>query len=245
VRTGGGELERELALRPNVRNELELDLEGGVFVMGRVVDSGGEGIPRAEVRLDGAPVACDGLGRFQGSTGAGGRSWIEVTCAGYAPTRLELAPPRAVPDGLAPLPEPLEIVLAPACRLEVELELAGAHADPPRILVIPDRGLRALPGSGGYPWSRLGALVAPDGRLVLEDLPPGDVQVLAFHESARERSVSLRLDPRQTAQVTLRLRPSASDDVEVAHETLDPLGKWLLALGGDVSEVFTRPLEGL
>lgn len=211
-----------------VRYELDIELEPGASFRGRVVDRTSAPVAGARVRASGVVMddaVTDAEGTFRiGGVAPGSRHELSATLAGFRPGKV-----MATPDG-----EDVEIVLLPG--LALPLRVIGPDGRP----VVAARVRVVLRMGGG--WLPRG-LTGTDGRLRLEDLEPGAIDVIVDKPGfVRQRR---RVDVGEAAaELVVPMRPG----FPVAGRVVDGTGAPVhgasvycrVGAGLDVSEVGTR-----
>ncbi len=218
-------LEKSVSLGSGENLDLgDLTLERGFFVLGRVVDEQGKGIPGArltpslhkesrgmkiETYDQRSAVQTDDKGRFRLVTGVK-KGRLRVRKEGYLPKSVSYQ----FKDG------ELRIVLSRT--FGISGKVLGAI---PGKTVVFAHGVgaevKANGGMGGR-WKR--ASVGAKGEFILEKLPPGEYGVMAYTEgkgaSIEQR---LRLLPRASKRLDLVLKPGGKLDVQVVTPGGKPL----------------------
>lgn len=188
-------------LRGSDVGPLEIALQPGRLLEGRVVDEAGEPLVGATVSLGASDpsVTADGEGRFAVTVDGTGSIELAVEAAGHIPRRTTL-----------------EVADADSDPLEIELLRAGS-------LVVEVRGAEGSPGALWTSLRRDGQLatdtpfadVGPDGRVAYEALPPGEFEVV-LHSGPVVRSVSADAHARASVAVVAGERATIAFDAPPA-----------------------------
>lgn len=196
---------RELRLRNNAEEQLHIGFGNPASVHGRVLDTGGNPVPGAEVILDGQSTSSDLVGEFYFPRITSGHNVLAlVRKQGFARLR-QIVPIMA---GDLVHVDRLTFTLERGCDLQVTLpERVGADTQA-QVFLLPDAGARL---ERKFPWHEVNpTLVHAGGTFVIEDLPPGTVQVMVFHQGARSKAKvsSVHLVPERRETLVLHLEPA-------------------------------------
>lgn len=196
---------REIRLRNNAEEQLNIGFGMPALVQGRVVDTAGNPISGAEVILDGQRTTSDVNGEFHYPRVAPGHRILAlVKKQGFARFR------RIVPitAGGVVTSDRLHFVLEPGCDLQVTIqERIGADTQA-QLFLLPDVEARA---ERKFPWHEVNPTpIHAGGTFVIEDLPAGTVQLALYHQGARAtaRISSVHLVPGRRETAVLHLTPA-------------------------------------
>jgi hypothetical protein len=177
--TGPGvESIREVNLRANALEQLNITYDFPGSVTGVVFDREAKPLEAVDVELDGQHVFTDERGQFHFATAFGGeRVRIVLRKSGYATLTDIVGVATGRPLGV----EQFTYTLHPAASLAIQLgPRIGAQGDATVILLPEIQGLNRI-----YPWHRISPLRMPPGTTyVLDDLPAMRLTVRVFHEGA-------------------------------------------------------------
>ncbi|HEX5053293.1 MAG TPA: sigma-70 family RNA polymerase sigma factor [Planctomycetota bacterium] len=145
------------------RHELDIELEPGASFSGRVVDEAGHPVAGAQVRASGLQhgTVTDAAGHFEfGGAAPEDRHQLTAAKPGFQMAALTASPGA----------DPVELVLRPGLALVVRVLGAGGEGIAgARISVRPDR----------FHAMQVRGFTDAGGRLRLEDLPAGEIEVVA------------------------------------------------------------------
>lgn len=211
VTPSGRVAEREVRLANSQTARLNIGFGRPTVVYGQVVDKAGEPIVAVAVNMDGQETFTDDLGEFR---------FPQMTCGdlvlatfrkpGYALYRemLGITAGTTIPKGR------LSFRLDPEAKLEVSIQgNLGSAGEPAHLYFFPLSGQR-VNGSRGqrtYPWHLLGPIeIYPGGSKLIEGLPEGHVQLVAFRSGAAANPpfINTKLYAGRTVQQVIRLQPA-------------------------------------
>lgn len=195
--------QREVLLRANREQLLNLGFGRPAFVEGEVFDAGGKPLFGAKVTIDGQTSTTDEQGVFQFRAIASGEVIVLVEKNGFARYREKLT----VPAGSRIEKGRLKYALDAAARLTISLEDPVNARQEALVFLMPT----AFDGQRKFPWSSINPIkMWPGGTTTIEDLPRGSVTVRVFHSGARAKPASapVTLAPGHTETLTLHLEPA-------------------------------------
>lgn len=188
---------RSVAVRAGT-NRLDVQLEGGAAVSGRVVTSSGEPVEGAELRL--APLQETGGGELPSAISASDGFF---RFAAVSPGRYRLQGAR---PGYAGPPRDVEVASDPVSDLELRLDRGGALSGrlhgllPAEISRVEVRASSPLSPRDQVSWP------GPDGSWRLDDLGPGLWSVVAqIQGTSRAARASAVIEPGKEAVLDLEL----------------------------------------
>jgi protocatechuate 3,4-dioxygenase beta subunit len=217
---------REVRLRRNQETQLHVafGLRGGVT--GTVYRQGEEPLAGVEVDLGGERTVTDEQGVFSFPSTLPGRDVpIVLRKEGYA-THTELV---GVAAGFTMPLGRLAFVMKEAATLDLVVETAVGGPGDTTVLLLPanDRAQR------DFPWYTVNPVrIGPRGRVRIENLPPTQVLVHAFHPGAQFTPPvsSVTLNAGQTHLVELNMEPTARLSGTVTDEDGQPVAGARVAL---------------
>ncbi|HIG88120.1 MAG TPA: carboxypeptidase regulatory-like domain-containing protein [Planctomycetes bacterium] len=197
--------EREVILRNLSEAKLGISWGATALVKGRVTDPFGEGIPAAEVTVDGNRTFTDDEGRFLLPRVAPGQRIIALArVAGRATHREVLAiGRRSVVDE-----DRLIFRLKPGAKLEVVVSESLGAQEPVQVHLFPAGGMAG--SQRQFPWEEYSPVsVPPGGRVMLEDLPPETITLVPFHSGAVAvpPQINIKLVATRSNVAVLHMRP--------------------------------------
>lgn len=178
VTAPGLESIREVLLRPNTTEQLNISYDFPGAVLGQVFDREAKPLAAVDVELDGRHVFSDEEGYFRFDTAFGGeRVRIVLRKQGFA-TLTDIV---GVATGRQLGKEHFTYTLQPAASLAIQLgPRIGAQGDATVVIQPEVQGLNRV-----YPWHRISPLrMAPGSTRVIDDLPAMRITVRVFHEGA-------------------------------------------------------------
>jgi hypothetical protein len=172
----------------------------------RVLDPEGRPLPGAAVELDGAATTTDAAGRARLVAVASGAPELVVRAPGCAWFACALEADAGNDE--------LVVRLDPACALELHLPaLASAHEAVVYLLPREPGRLAGRPLRPATPWHLASPLrLAPGASVRLENLPAGELEIRAFHPSARLALEHALLDSARPLALTLRSTEAGPDE---------------------------------
>ena len=196
---------REIRLRSNTEEQLNIGFGMPASVHGRVIDTAGNPVPGAEVVLDGQTAQTDTVGEFYfPRVTPGHRVLALVHKQGFARFR-QIVP---VMGGDVVQADRLSFILEPGCDLQVTIqERIGADTQA-QLFLLPDVEARK---ERKFPWHEVNPTpIHAGGTFVIEGLPAGTVQLALFHQGARAKArvTSVHLVPDRRETVVLHLEPA-------------------------------------
>jgi uncharacterized GH25 family protein len=176
---------RDLEVRPG-ENTLDISLEGGSEVRGRVVDEGGAPVPGARVSLREGVRSWDLPGGVSGADGG-------FTLEGVADGTYRLLGEK---DGFARDEDGQEVVVAGSSVGGLEIKLGRGGAVVGQLLGLDFTELSQVQiRAGGGMWGRTGT-VRPDGTYRVENLAPGKRRIVAtLPGGTRQADGEVELEP--------------------------------------------------
>ncbi|MFT7661978.1 MAG: hypothetical protein ACI87A_000186 [Planctomycetota bacterium] len=175
-RSGETIARRQINLHGGLKAHLHVAFGHYADVAGRVVDTNGEPIEGAEIRVDGRLTRSNANGRFVVADVAGGRVPIEAQAIGFARDR-RLVNVRA---GSSTPPDELEVRLEPEVRLQLTTSGANGSA-PTKVWVLPGGKAEAREKL----WPHFEAFEISGQLLEVRGLPAGPIIVHADRVGAR------------------------------------------------------------
>ncbi|HEX3128346.1 MAG TPA: carboxypeptidase regulatory-like domain-containing protein [Thermoanaerobaculia bacterium] len=177
---------RDLEVRPG-ENALDLSLEGGVEVRGRVVDDGGAPVPGASVSLREGWRSWD-LPR--GTSGADG----SFTLTGVADGNYHLS---AQKEGYAIDPDGEDVTVAGSSVGGLEVKLSRGGTVTGQLLGLDFTDLSQVQiSSDSMSWRGGGGTVRPDGTYRIENLAPGKRRIIAsLRDGSRQAEGQVEIEP--------------------------------------------------
>lgn len=202
VQGAGAPWRRDVVLHSLRTSRLDLDLDLPPTVRGKVVTLQGFPVAGARVLVDGVETRADAMGRYVAVARAAGEVSLAVERPGFASHQSRLRIRRGSREFNAG-----SIVLQLECRLVVTVNSLPADPAGAFLIVVPgsDQALRRGRLAGpGFRWPGEIA-IPPSGVVVLNGLPPGSVSVRVFHPLAHGESEEVRLDPKLSKSLSLKL----------------------------------------
>jgi hypothetical protein len=199
----GVESIREVLLRSNALEQLNISYDFPGSVSGQVFDRDAVPLGGVDVELDGQHVTTDELGAFRFDTAFGGeRVRLVLRKKGYA-TFTDIV---GVAAGRPLGKERFTFTLQPAAALALQLgPRVGAQGDSTVVILPEVQGPNRV-----YPWHRISPLrIAPGATHVLDDLPAMRLSVRVFHEGAlaEPESATVFLRAGDTVRHEVRFEP--------------------------------------
>lgn len=221
-------------------NHLDVELDAGVEVTGRVIDADGQPVIASEVAL--TPGGRPGLRLYDTRTGEDGRFVLRPVAAGRY--RLEARTADAVSGEL---PDPLVVSDAPIHGIEVVLR-AGATVDGWILGLSAEELPHVLVSAFGAMGDSRPAKLDSEGRFEVRNLPPGDWLLRAsLREGQRQVEARLPIAPADrrlrldlefdgrltvTGRVTLGAEPLSASRVSMRGERFSTERSVLTAFDG-------------
>ncbi|MHC5212717.1 MAG: carboxypeptidase-like regulatory domain-containing protein, partial [Planctomycetota bacterium] len=252
---GGLRCVRELELGHRKPTLLALDLgdHGRVHGVARDADA----VPLAGVRvtLDGFETRTDRDGRFVAPRIASGQTQLVARLPGFVSVSLHLRDAEGRSHD-----EPVALRLERGLRVAVSPDAlpGGDGGRDVELYLLPGAGplVASRAGVVGYPWYDLNPLRVPaGGRIVIDDLPRGRVDVRAFHPLARGEPTFAWLSDEDMVEVAVALRPLSlvhgvvrrgGEPVPGARLELryaNPFAATQQSLGSDARHYKSQPIE--
>ena len=203
--TGPGILgsEREVRLRQEREDLLNISYERPARVSGTVFDDEGKPLAGAEVSIDGLRTVSDELGRFEIPAVAAGRALAIVSKPGLAAYR-ELVD---IMLGASAEGAHLQFRLQTSARLQVSVLDAINASEEAWLFILPSDGA----AQRRFPWHTVNPVrVWPGGTATVEDLPSGLVSLRLFHAGAvaKPEHTTVLLGPHETTSAEFHLEPA-------------------------------------
>lgn len=236
--------EREVRLVSRKTQKLTLGFGALSSVYGTVVDSAGEPIQGAHVRLDGKDVYTDDLGEFAVRDVVSGKSLAFVYKPGFMRYRESLHITRASTISR----DKLQFRLARGCTLEITIQERIGAAGEAQVFLLPAGQQPANRASGQrtFPWHSVSPIsLYPGGTALVEGLPEGRIHLMVFHSGAqatqtisatklvagRENQVVLHIEPARKISGTVRRQGKAFSGASVVLEAPNRTSATARALG--------------
>jgi hypothetical protein len=200
---------REVRLRQNRVEQLNLAYGRPASVHGRVIDPSGEGIESARVNFDGQTFFTGHDGTFFVPRVSGGPCLVEIAATGRASHRevVNVTSGKEIPVGR------LQFTLHPSTSFKITVSGAKGGSGPVQVFVLPGSAERV------FPWHTINPIEVWPGRPhVVEGLPAKVVKVTAFHGGASAPLQIVNLRKGRQSQVKIQLRPAPK---VTGHVTLD------------------------
>lgn len=214
VTAPGVESIREVLLRANAAEQLNISYDFPGSVLGQVFDREAKPLATVDVELDGQHVFTDEEGYFRFDTAYGGeRVRIVLRKEGFATLSAIVGVATGRPLGK----EHFTYTLQPAASLAIQLgPRIGAQGDATVVIQPEVQGLNRV-----YPWHRISPLRMPPGTTrVINDLPAMRIDVRVFHEGALAlpESDTVFLRAGDTERHEVRFEPGPSVEGVVLDE---------------------------
>ncbi len=217
---------REVRLRRDKEQMLNIGYGRPGTVVGLVQDSSGTGIGGASVNVDGTVVTTGPEGEFYLASVAAGQVLVEVQMEGYALYQ-ELV--YVAGGGLNPK-ERLTFTLKPAAELRVAVSNNIGGPGPVQLYLLSDRKGSELTSASAYrnesfPWHRINPVEVWPGRPVtIGGLPAEVVKVHAFRPGARAPLKVVNLSGGRPYDLSIALEPAPQITGRVVHRGNPVLG---------------------
>jgi Carboxypeptidase regulatory-like domain len=244
--------QREVLLRQERETVLNVSFARPARVTGEVIDRSGAPIEGARVTMDGQTAFTDSAGVFQYPQMASGTVVVVVEKQGYRSYR-ELLP--VTLDATIELGR-LRYALDPGASLEITIPERIGGAEEAYVIFIPPQG----GVQRDYPWFLINPTrVWPGGRVQIDDLPSGRIDLRLFHSGAvarpelavanlspgEVRRVEIHLEPAPMLTGTVRMGGRPVAEATVTLEAADRLGATLAAVGEDYGFIESAVLPTL
>lgn len=242
---------REVLLRQEREQVLTVSYARPARISGEVIDRKGEPLTGAKVTLDGLVSITDSFGQFHFPQVAAGDALLVVEKDGFRAHR-EILP---VTVGATYEIGRLRYALEPGASLEIVVPDVTGGSEEAYVYFFSKAGVLR-----DYPWFLVNPTrVWPGGRVRIDDLPPGRIDLRLFHSGAKASpelavanlvpgsviSTEIRLKPAPMLMGVVRSGGEPVADARVTLEAADRIEAVLAALGEDYGILEGDVLPGL